>query len=68
MGQEITTGDAMTFKIGELVRTKKGCRIKGPFQGTVIGFSRWGSYKSVKVKKVITEQIVMCLEKNLVHV
>ncbi len=54
------------FKIGDKVKTVKGCRIKGAFNGIVIGFGKWSNYDAVKVRKEINNKIVMCLTKNLV--
>lgn len=54
------------IKKGELVRTTKGCRFKGGFVGTVVGFCTWGEYPAVKVRKCVNKRIVVCLAKNLV--
>jgi len=55
------------IKIGEIVRTTKGCRFNGGFIGTVVGFCTWGEYPAVKVRKLISKRIVVCLAKNLVR-
>lgn len=52
------------FKIGDRVRTLKGCRFKGKFSGMVCGFGRWMRFPAVKVQKD-DGHIVLCLEKNL---
>lgn len=55
------------IKKGELVRTTKGCRFKGGFSGTVVGFCTWGEFPAVKVRKSVDNRIVVCLAKNLVR-
>lgn len=55
------------IKKGELVRTTKGCRFKGVFSGTVVGFCTWGGFPAVKVRKSVGNRIVVCLAKNLVR-
>ena len=49
------------FPVGTPVRTKKGCRVNGPFNGKVVGYAANGA---VMVEKV-TGKIVRCLSKNL---
>jgi hypothetical protein len=50
--------------LGDYVKTIKGCRFKGPFCGTVVGFSTWGEYDAAQIKKT-NGRIVQCLLKNL---
>jgi hypothetical protein len=56
------------IKKGQLVKTTKGCRFKGGFVGTVVGFCTWGEFPAVKVRKSVDNRIVICLAKNLVRV
>jgi hypothetical protein len=50
--------------VGTPVRTKKGCRFKGPFNGKVVGYATDRGREAVMVEKV-TGKIVRCLAKNL---
>lgn len=61
------------MKKGDKVRTKKGCRINGPFEGIVLGFStgysyRFGVMPTAKIKKTTNihqKEIVYCFVHNL---
>jgi len=54
------------LKPGDFVRTTKGCRINGPFSGTIVSIGhKWGRYPAVKVRKQ-SGKIVLCLQKNIV--
>jgi hypothetical protein len=60
------------FRLGDYVKTNKGCRFSSIFYGHVVGFTNWKDYPAVKVKKESSEftgkRIVTCLAKNLIKV
>ena len=43
--------EIIEFKIGDKVRTNKGCRINGPSSGVIVGWSKWKDYEAAQVKK-----------------
>ncbi len=55
------------FPIGVRVATKKGCRIRGVFEGRVKGYSVWKEFQAINVRKD-DGRVVQCLAKNLVRV
>lgn len=57
----------LSFPIGCKVATKKGCRLRGVFEGRVKGYGVWKNYLAVNVKK-IDGKVVQCLAKNLMRV
>lgn len=63
MNEELQT----KFPLGSRVKTTKGDRFSGPFEATVIGYSKWREYDSVIVRKD-NGQKVACLTKNLIKV
>ena len=52
------------FPVGTPVRTKKGCRFNGPFNGKVVGYATDRGLDAVMVEKA-TGKVVRCLAKNL---
>lgn len=58
----------MDLKIGDRVRTKKGCRFQGPSTGEIVRFGRWKSYDAASVKKDCNGDIRQFLCKNLVKI
>ena len=53
------------FKIGDYVRTRKGCRFNGSFAGVIVKIGKkWGDYEAVVVQKDSGKK-VLCLLKNL---
>lgn len=43
--------EILQFKIGDRVRTKKGCKNNGPSSGVITGFSKWKDYPAANVIK-----------------
>jgi len=54
----------VAFPVGTPVRTKKGCRMKGPFNGKVVGYTTDRGLDAVMVEKA-PGKVVRCLAKNL---
>lgn len=55
------------FPIGCFVSTKKGCRLRGCFEGKVKGYGLWKDYLAVNLIKA-DGKVVKCLAKNLVRI
>lgn len=39
------------LKIGDRVRTRKGCKLAGPSSGIIVGWSKWNGISAANVKK-----------------
>lgn len=63
MNEELQT----KFPLRSRVKTTKGDRFSGPFEATVIGYSKWSNYDSVVVQKDNGRKVA-CLAKNLIKV
>ena len=57
--------EIVEFKIGDKVRTLKGCRLNGTSSGVIVGWSKWKDYEAAQVKKT-DGKIRQFLIKNLV--
>lgn len=45
------TREIIELKIGDKVRTTRGCRISGPSTGNIVGWSKWKDYEAAQVRK-----------------
>lgn len=55
------------LNIGDYVWSKKGCRVKGPSGGRIVGWTQWRGYSAARVRKA-DKSVVTFLEKNLTKI
>ena len=66
---EVLKTKMFNFRIGDIVKTTKGCRIKGNnWIGEIVKRARWRDYTGYIVRKTHNDKRVLCLDKNLVLV